>query len=263
MLVASGGSEDYPRTSSHLPTQRPHPDSQWPCRPYRTHPAACLASLSNEELRKLCSALPGVPVSGNKAVRIRRIIGYFANLITKITKEVSDEASPGERFYRTCRNSPRRDRENLLSNQIIKKDHDIDNGFEPATRFLFESKQGLKLIERPATRCPVPSQKPRHPATVCSHTQLAESSAGRSRSRSRPSCPHGRGSQYRGGDADSTRDRPARAVPSFQAMACCSKRDCRTLTSGCLCGGPVQRSRPASSSLPSKSKISFQCGFQL
>ena len=66
-------------------------------------PSRVLGILSTEELRKLCSSLPGVPVSGSKAVRIQRIIGYFANLITK---EVSDEASPGSDSTSTCRNSP-------------------------------------------------------------------------------------------------------------------------------------------------------------
>ena len=59
------------------------------------NPSRVLGILSNRDLHKLCSSLPGVPVSGTKAQRVRRIIGYFANLITK---EVSDEASPGERF---------------------------------------------------------------------------------------------------------------------------------------------------------------------
>ena len=83
-------------------------------------PSRVLGILSTEELRKLCSSLAGVPVSGSKAVRIQRIIGYFANLITK---EVSDEASPGERFYKYLPELARRDRENLLANQIIRKDH--------------------------------------------------------------------------------------------------------------------------------------------
>ena len=66
-------------------------------------PSRVLGILSTEELHKLCSSLPGVPVSGSKAVRIRRIIGYFANLITK---EVSDEPRPASDSTSTCRNSP-------------------------------------------------------------------------------------------------------------------------------------------------------------
>ena len=114
-------------------------------------PSRVLGILSTEELRKLCSSLPGVPVSGSKAVRIQRIIGYFANLITK---EVSDEASPGERFYQYLPELARRDRENLLANQIIGKDIDIERGFEAATRFLFESRLGLKLMEMTGSEHP-------------------------------------------------------------------------------------------------------------
>ena len=115
------------------------------------NPSRVLGVLSTGDLRKLRSSLPGVPVSGSKAVRIQRIIGYFANLITK---EVSDEASPGERFYKYLPELARRDRENLLANQIIRKDLDIEHGFEAATRFLSESRLGLKLMEMTGSEHP-------------------------------------------------------------------------------------------------------------
>ena len=114
-------------------------------------PSRVLGSLSNRDLHRLCSSLPGVPVSGTKAARVQRIIGYFANLITK---EVSAEASPGERFYKYLPELARRDRENLLANQIITKDIDIERGFEAATRFLFESRLGAELIEMDGSEHP-------------------------------------------------------------------------------------------------------------
>jgi len=114
-------------------------------------PSRVLGIMSTGDLHKLCSALPGVPVSGTKAQRIERIIGYFANLITK---EVSEEASPGERFYKYLPELARRDRENLLANRIIKKDLDIEHGFEAATRFLFESRLGLELMEMAGSEHP-------------------------------------------------------------------------------------------------------------
>ncbi|MYB44188.1 MAG: hypothetical protein F4X74_04545 [Acidimicrobiia bacterium] len=107
-------------------------------------PSRVLGVLSSRELHKLCSSLPGVMVSGTKAQRIQRIIGYFANLITK---EVSEEASLGERFYKFLPELARRDLENLLANQIIRKDSDIGRGFEAATRFLFELRLGVELME--------------------------------------------------------------------------------------------------------------------
>ena len=115
-------------------------------------PAACSASCPSDELRKLCSSLPGVPCERQtRRSESGRIIGYFANLITK---EVSEEASPGERFYQYLPELARRDRENLLANQIIRKDLDIEHGFEAATRFLFESRLGLKLVEMPGSEHP-------------------------------------------------------------------------------------------------------------
>ncbi len=46
-------------------------------------PSRVLGILSTEELRKLCASLPGVPVSGTKAERIGRIIGYFVSSAPK------------------------------------------------------------------------------------------------------------------------------------------------------------------------------------
>ena len=114
-------------------------------------PSRALGILSTQELHKLCSSLPGVPVSGTKTERIERIVGYFANLITK---EISDEASPGERFYEYLPELARRDRENLLANQIITKDIDIERGFEEATRFLFESRLGVELMDMDGSEHP-------------------------------------------------------------------------------------------------------------
>ena len=62
--------------------------------------------------------------------------------------------SPGEPFYKYLPELARRDRENLLANQIITKDSDIERGFEAATRFLFESRLGAKLMEMGAMNTP-------------------------------------------------------------------------------------------------------------
>ena len=138
-------------TRKKLPTSGPKLELKGRVISSGMRPSRVLGILSNQELHKLCSSLPGVPVSGTKAERIRRIIGYFANLITK---EVSDEASPGERLYKYLPELARRDRENLLANQIITKDIDIERGFEAATRFLFESRLGAKLMEMAGSEHP-------------------------------------------------------------------------------------------------------------
>lgn len=79
-----------------------------------------------------------------KAERVRRIINYFRNLITK---EVADETSPSERFYRYLPELARRDRMNLLANRIITEDQDIERGFKAASRFVFESRLGAEVVE--------------------------------------------------------------------------------------------------------------------
>ena len=131
-------------TKKKLPTSGTKPELTSRVISSGLRPSRVLGVLSSRELYKLCSSLPGVSVGGTKAQRIQRIIGYFANLITK---EVSDEASPGERYYKYLPELARRDRENLLANQIITKDIDIERGFEAATRFLFESRLGVELME--------------------------------------------------------------------------------------------------------------------
>ncbi len=138
-------------TKKKLPTSGTKPELTSRVISSGLRPSRVLGVLSSRELYKLCSSLPGVSVGGTKAQRIQRIIGYFANLITK---EVSDEASPGERYYKYLPELARRDRENLLANQIITKDIDIERGFEAATRFLFESRLGVELMEMSGSEHP-------------------------------------------------------------------------------------------------------------
>ena len=54
---------------------------------------------------------------------------------------MSNEASPGERFYKYLPELARRDRENLLANQIITKDIDIERGGFEA------EKPGMPIID--------------------------------------------------------------------------------------------------------------------
>lgn len=106
-------------------------------------PTTALDVLSNKELYDLCGSLPGVNVSGSKQEKIDRVIDYFDNLVVR---EISDEASPGERYYEYLVELAHRDRENLLTNKIIKKDLHIESAFEEGLRYLFEEKLGLDLL---------------------------------------------------------------------------------------------------------------------
>lgn len=114
-------------------------------------PSAALNTLSNQDLYDVCSSLPGAKVSGTKPERLDRIIDYFANLVRK---EVSSEATPGERYYQYYSQLAARDRESLLANKVIKKDIDMERAFEEGTRFLFTEKLGLTLIDFPGSDHP-------------------------------------------------------------------------------------------------------------
>ena len=103
-------------------------------------PSNALNALSNDELYELCKKLPGVNVSGSKAMRVANIIQHFDNLRVVVCNESADSR---EKYYEYYVELATRDRENLLSNKVINKDKDMDSAFEEGTRFLFEKKLGL------------------------------------------------------------------------------------------------------------------------
>lgn len=105
-------------------------------------PSAALARLSAEDLYHLCASVPGLRVGGTKAVRIKRIIRHFANLVIR---DVAEETPPGERYYRYLVELAARDRANLLANGVIAKDREIEGAFEEGTRYLFRKKLNLEL----------------------------------------------------------------------------------------------------------------------
>jgi hypothetical protein len=111
-------------------------------------PSKALDVLSNQDLYDICSALPGAKVSGSKGDRVARIIDYFDNLVAH---EVSDEAPPGERYYKYLVELAARDRENLLANKVITKDLEMERAFEEGTCFLFAAKLNLALEPMPGS----------------------------------------------------------------------------------------------------------------
>jgi len=114
-------------------------------------PSDALNSLSVEELHALCKSLPGVNVSGAKATRIANVIEHFDKLRTV---SFADDTDPREKFYNYYVELATRDRQNLLSNNIIQKDLNMESAFEEATRYIFEEKLGLKLLPMAGTNHP-------------------------------------------------------------------------------------------------------------
>lgn len=114
-------------------------------------PSEALNVLSNTDLYDVCNSLPGVNVSGTKQERVERIIDYFDNLVVK---DVREEASPGELYYEYLEELAHRDRENLLTNKVIKKDLHMESAFEEGLRYLFTEKLGLELLHMPGSDHP-------------------------------------------------------------------------------------------------------------
>lgn len=111
-------------------------------------PSEILMALQNEELHQLCRKLPGVAVSGSKQERVERIIVYFDTLTTK-EPEPSDD--PRAVYYQYLEELALRDNKNLYQRKLIRRDRDMEVGFEEGTRYLFEKKLGVELIEMAGT----------------------------------------------------------------------------------------------------------------
>lgn len=107
-------------------------------------PSEALDALTSSELYDILDGLAGAAVSGTKQERIQRIIDYFVHLVIK---DVPEEASPAETYYEYLVELAHRDRESLLANEVISKDRDMDAAFEEGTRFLFEERLGLRLLQ--------------------------------------------------------------------------------------------------------------------
>lgn len=114
-------------------------------------PSEALDALSSQDLYDVCRSLPGANVSGSKGEKAARIIEYFAKLVVK---DVRDEASPAEVYYQYLVELAHRDRENLLTNRVIKKDRDMEWAFEEGLRYLFSEKLGLELLDMPGSDHP-------------------------------------------------------------------------------------------------------------
>lgn len=114
-------------------------------------PSEALDVLSNQALYDICSSLPGANVSGTKQEKVERIVEYFDHLVVK---DVPAEAPPGERYFEYLVELARRDRENLLTNKVIKKDLHMERSFEAGLCYLFEHKLGLELETMPGSDHP-------------------------------------------------------------------------------------------------------------
>lgn len=114
-------------------------------------PSEELNILSANELYEICKKLKGVQRSGRKEEKIKRIIQYFDNIVLKKPEDTEDERA---KYYQYYEELSRRDNQQLIRINLIKKDIEMEHYFEEATRYIFEKKLGCELIKFSGTENP-------------------------------------------------------------------------------------------------------------
>lgn len=112
-------------------------------------PSTALKVFSSKELSDTLRRLEGARISGTKKEKIQNIIDYYEMLSTPTSSDSTDERARLYDFYEELAS---RDYQTLRINKIIEKDIEVDNYFEDATRYIFEKKLGVKLMEMEGTR---------------------------------------------------------------------------------------------------------------
>src|SRR5699024_4016748 len=108
-------------------------------------PSKALDCFNSKELSDILRKLEGVKISGTKKEKIQNIIDYYETLSNPTSTDPTDERARLYDFYEELAS---RDYKTLR----IKKDVNIDNFFEEATRYIFERKLGVKFEEMEGTR---------------------------------------------------------------------------------------------------------------
>src|SRR5690625_2127586 len=107
-------------------------------------PSIALKVFNSKELSDILRKLEGAKISGTKREKVQNIIDYYEMLSTPISTDPTDERA---RLYDVYEELASRDYKTLRINKVIEKDINVDNYFEEATRYLFERKLKLDLVE--------------------------------------------------------------------------------------------------------------------
>lgn len=107
-------------------------------------PSTTLDTFSSKELSEILKNLDGAKVSGTKNEKIRNIIDYYENISTP---ELSDPSDNRSRMYDFYEELASRDYKSLRVNKVIDIDINVENYFEESTRYLFEKKLNIDLLE--------------------------------------------------------------------------------------------------------------------
>jgi hypothetical protein len=112
-------------------------------------PSTALKVFSSKELSDILRNLEGTKISGTKKEKIQNIIDYYEMLSSPNSSDPTDERARLFDFYEELAS---RDYKTLRVNKVIEKDVNIDNHFEDATKYAFEKKIGLDLLEMSGSR---------------------------------------------------------------------------------------------------------------
>lgn len=106
-------------------------------------PSEALECLTTTELSDLCSEIKSLNVSGTKADKVDRLIGYYSKLVIK----KFTEDNTGAKYYEYLEELAVRDIDNLVAGNVVKDQDFIEKAFEDGTSYLFKEKLNLDLIE--------------------------------------------------------------------------------------------------------------------
>lgn len=112
-------------------------------------PSTALKIFSSTELSNVLRNLEGTKISGKKREKVQNIIDYYEMLSSPLLSDPTDNRA---RLYDFFEELASRDYKTLRVNKVIDKDIQVDNYFEEATRYLFEIKLGIQLINMEGTR---------------------------------------------------------------------------------------------------------------
>lgn len=112
-------------------------------------PSMALKVFSSKELSNILRNLEGAKISGTKNEKVQNIIDYYEMLSSPMSSDPTDERARLFDFYEDL---AARNYKTLRVNKVIDKDIQVDNYFEEATRYIFERKLGLELVEMKGTR---------------------------------------------------------------------------------------------------------------
>src|SRR5699024_11167647 len=112
-------------------------------------PSTALNVLGSAELTNVLRNREVARISGTKENKIQNIIDFYKKRSTPSLSDPTDERSRLYDFYEELAS---RDYKSLRVNKIINKDVEVENHFEEATRYLFEKKLNVPLLNMKGTR---------------------------------------------------------------------------------------------------------------